>query len=60
LLELLQGKFSKNVMEIITRPEQGLFPNPNIRKMVTRTMLLTVIRQLHCRIMDPPVTRRLK
>lgn len=28
LLELLQGKFSKNIMEIITRPESGLFPHP--------------------------------
>lgn len=28
LLELLQGKFSKGVMEIITHPESGLFPNP--------------------------------
>jgi len=28
LVELLQGKFSKNVMEIITRPESGLFPHP--------------------------------
>ena len=28
LLELLQGKFSKSVMEIITRPRSGLFPHP--------------------------------
>lgn len=28
LVELLQGKFSKSVMEIITRPESGLFPHP--------------------------------
>lgn len=28
LIELLQGKFSKSVMEIITRPEKGLFPHP--------------------------------
>ena len=28
LLELLQGKFSKNIMEIITHPESGLFPHP--------------------------------
>ncbi len=29
LIELLQGKFSKAVMEIITHKEQGLFPHPN-------------------------------
>jgi len=28
LIELLQGKFSKNIMEIITCPEKGLFPHP--------------------------------
>jgi len=28
LIELLQGKFSKAVMEIITHPEKGLFPHP--------------------------------
>lgn len=28
LVELLQGKFSKSVMEIITHPESGLFPHP--------------------------------
>lgn len=28
LIELLQGKFSKSVMELITQPELGLFPNP--------------------------------
>jgi uncharacterized Zn finger protein len=28
LIELLQGKFSKAVMEIITEKEQGLFPKP--------------------------------
>lgn len=28
LIELLQGKFSKSVMEIITKKEGGLFPNP--------------------------------
>jgi uncharacterized Zn finger protein len=28
LIELLQGKFSKGIMEIITRPEKGLFPHP--------------------------------
>jgi len=28
LIELLQGKFSKGVMEIMTRPEKGLFPHP--------------------------------
>ena len=27
LVELLQGKLSKNIMEIITRPSQGLFPH---------------------------------
>jgi uncharacterized Zn finger protein len=26
LIELLQGKFSKSIMEIIARPEKGLFP----------------------------------
>ena len=29
LIELLQGKFSKAVMEIITNPEKGLFPHPS-------------------------------
>jgi len=29
LIELLQGKFSKAVMQIITSPEKGLFPHPN-------------------------------
>ena len=29
LIELLLGKFSKNVMEIITHPKKGLFPHPN-------------------------------
>ncbi len=28
LIELLQGKFSKSVMELITQPEVGLFPSP--------------------------------
>lgn len=28
LIELLLGKFSKGIMEIITRPEKGLFPHP--------------------------------
>ncbi len=28
LIELLQGKFSKNVMEILTEKERGLFPKP--------------------------------
>lgn len=28
LIELLQGKFSKAVMQIITDPEKGLFPHP--------------------------------
>lgn len=28
LIELLQGKFSKGIMQIITHPEKGLFPNP--------------------------------
>jgi uncharacterized Zn finger protein len=28
LIELLQGKFSKSVMEMITHPQQGLFPHP--------------------------------
>jgi uncharacterized Zn finger protein len=28
LIELLQGKFSKGVMEIVTHPENGLFPKP--------------------------------
>ncbi len=28
LIELLQGKFSKGIMEIIARPEKGLFPHP--------------------------------
>lgn len=29
LIELLQGKFSKSVMEIITHQQKGLFPNPD-------------------------------
>lgn len=29
LIELLQGKFSKSVMEIITANETGMFPKPN-------------------------------
>lgn len=29
LIELLQGKFSKAVMQIITSPEKGLFPHSN-------------------------------
>lgn len=29
LIELLQGKFSKGVMEIITHKKNGLFPSPN-------------------------------
>ena len=29
LVELLQGKFSKGVMEVITSPERGLFPVPS-------------------------------
>jgi uncharacterized Zn finger protein len=29
LVELLKGKFSKSVMEIIARKEQGLFPQPS-------------------------------
>jgi len=29
LIELLQGKFSKAVMEIITNPDKGLFPHPS-------------------------------
>jgi uncharacterized Zn finger protein len=33
LVELLQGKLSKAVMEIVTHPEQGLFPNPDEIKM---------------------------
>lgn len=28
LIELLQGKFSKGVMAILTQPEKGLFPRP--------------------------------
>lgn len=28
LLELLQGKLSSSVMEIVTKPERGLFPSP--------------------------------
>ncbi len=28
ILELLQGKFSNQVMEIVTHPDHGLFPNP--------------------------------
>lgn len=28
LIELLQGQFSKNIMEVMTRPKTGLFPNP--------------------------------
>ncbi|MBA2728610.1 MAG: SWIM zinc finger family protein [Parachlamydiaceae bacterium] len=33
LIELLQGKFSKSVMEIITQREGGLFPKPQEIKM---------------------------
>ena len=33
LIELLQGKFSKSVMEIITEKEGGLFPKPKEIKM---------------------------
>lgn len=33
LVELLKGKFSKSVMEIIARKERGLFPHPNEIKM---------------------------
>ena len=33
LIELLQGKFSKGIMEIITRPEKGLFPHPKEMKL---------------------------
>jgi uncharacterized Zn finger protein len=29
LIELLQGNFSQNVMQIITHPEKGLFPKPS-------------------------------
>jgi len=29
IIELLKGKFSKSVMEVMTRKEQGLFPHPN-------------------------------
>ncbi len=29
MLELLQGRFSNNVMEIVTDQKQGLFPRPN-------------------------------
>jgi len=29
IIELLSGKFSKSVMEVIARKEQGLFPKPN-------------------------------
>jgi uncharacterized Zn finger protein len=29
LIELLQGKLSSSVMQIVTRPERGLFPTPN-------------------------------
>lgn len=29
IIELLKGKFSKSVMEVIARKEQGLFPHPN-------------------------------
>jgi len=29
MLELLQGRFSDNVMAIVTDPENGLFPQPN-------------------------------
>lgn len=29
IIELLSGKFSKSVMEVIARKEQGLFPHPN-------------------------------
>lgn len=28
LIELLQGRLSSGVMQIVTRPERGLFPNP--------------------------------
>jgi uncharacterized Zn finger protein len=28
LIELLQGKLSKGIMEMMTHPEKGLFPNP--------------------------------
>ena len=28
LIELLQGKFSKSIMEVITQPTKGLFPHP--------------------------------
>ena len=34
LIELLQGKFSKGVMEIITHKKNGLFPNPEEIKFV--------------------------
>lgn len=33
LIELLQGKFSKGVMEILTEKEKGLFPKPKEIKM---------------------------
>lgn len=29
LIELLQGKISKEILEIVTDPENGLFPHPN-------------------------------
>ncbi len=29
MLELLQGRFSDNVMEIVTNPQSGLFPQPS-------------------------------
>jgi uncharacterized Zn finger protein len=28
LIELLQGKFSQHIMEVITQPDRGLFPKP--------------------------------
>lgn len=33
LIELLQGRLSSSVMEIVTRPENGLFPKPSEIKM---------------------------
>ncbi|CAL7962100.1 hypothetical protein GAMM_320002 [Gammaproteobacteria bacterium] len=33
LVELLKGKFSKSVMEVIARKEKGLFPHPSEIKM---------------------------
>ncbi len=29
LIELLQGKFSEHIMQVITQPDKGLFPKPN-------------------------------